>query len=59
MKYIFEIDGVESTRYKYNIWTAVEYDDGTVGKDSRTFATDDPQEFVETCPNTSTLNSRP
>ncbi len=35
MKYIFDVDGVVSTKYKYNMWTTVEFEDNTFAKDSR------------------------
>ena len=47
MKYIIVIDGVESTRYKYNVWSVFEYDDGSVSQDTRIFESDDATEFVK------------
>jgi len=47
MKYIIEIDGVKSTRYKYNVWTVFEYEDRTVGQNARIFCSDDLGEFLE------------
>jgi hypothetical protein len=40
MKYILEIDGVDSTKYRYNLWEVVEFYDGTAAKNNRIFATD-------------------
>ena len=46
MKYIVDIDGVESTRHTYNVWSVLEYDDGSVAKDTRIFETDDHEKFI-------------
>jgi hypothetical protein len=47
MKYVIVIDGVESTRYTYNVWSvAAEYEDGTIAPDCREFASDDKDEFI-------------
>jgi hypothetical protein len=47
MKYIIEIDGVESTKYKYNIWSVVEYEDNAVLKDIRVFESDNLSHFLD------------
>jgi hypothetical protein len=47
MKYIIEIDGVESTKYKYNIWSVVEYEDNAVSKDIRVFESDSLSHFLD------------
>ena len=46
MKYIIEIDGVKSTRYKYNIWSTFQNEDGSVSQDIREFETDSIEEFT-------------
>lgn len=47
MKYIIDIDGKSSTKYKYTVWSVFEYCDGSVSKDSRILFTDDEEEFIE------------
>jgi hypothetical protein len=47
MKYIIVIDGVESTRYKYNVWTTHKYEEGNVSEDTRIFCSDNLHEFVD------------
>lgn len=47
MKFIVEIDGVESTRHKYNVWTVFEYEDLAMGKNVRVFSSDSLDEFLE------------
>jgi hypothetical protein len=47
MKVIVVIDGVKSTRSKYNVWSAFEHDDGTISQDTRIFNSDDKNEFIE------------
>ena len=54
MQYIVEIDGVVSTRYKYNVWSVqeckVEAESGglvpAVAKDTRIFCSDSLDEFI-------------
>jgi hypothetical protein len=53
MKYIVEINGVELTKYKYNIWSVAEFDDccprlpeKELVKDTRIFETDSLEEFL-------------
>lgn len=46
MKLILEIDGVVSTRYKYNLWSVVEYEDGTIDKDFHIEHSDDLAKFM-------------
>jgi len=51
MKYILVIDGVESTRYIYNVWSVVPFvlSDGieSYQQDARIFMTDDFDELSE------------
>lgn len=46
MKYIIEIDGINSTRYTYNVWSVFEDDDGSISQDERVFASDNRDEFI-------------
>ena len=46
MKYIVVIDGVASTRHKYNVWSVFEYEDGTMSQDTRIFESDILEEFL-------------
>ena len=45
MKYIIEIDGINSTRYTYNVWSVFKGDDG-IFQDERVFASDDKDDFI-------------
>lgn len=50
MRYIVVIDGVKSSRYKYNVWSVFEYGcfapNQECSQDVRLFATDDVEEFA-------------
>ena len=46
MKYIIDIDGINSTRHTYNVWTVFEYEDMSVAKDTRVFSSDSHDEFL-------------
>jgi len=46
MKFIIEVDGIVSTRYKYNLWSTVEYEDGAVAADARIEHEDDLDTFM-------------
>lgn len=47
MKYIIVIDGALSTRYKYNVWSCFEYEDGSVSQDTRIFESDKKDQFLD------------
>jgi ERCC4-type nuclease len=49
MKYIVEIDGVVSTKYKYNVWEAYEMKPFNTfhQQDVRIFESDSKEEFLE------------
>ena len=46
-KLILVIDGVESTRYKYNLWEAHQYEDGALSEDHRVVHRDDLDIFLK------------
>lgn len=46
MKFIIVVDGVKSAKYKYNLHTCHEYEDGAVSESARLINTDDLEEFL-------------
>lgn len=50
---ILDIGTKDGNKYIFNVWSVVEYEDGTFGKDVREEATDNFQEMVDylkSCP---------
>ena len=47
MKYIVEIDGKLSTRYTYNVWSVVEFEDRAMSQNIRIFCSDDLTKFLD------------
>lgn len=46
-RYVIVVDGVESTRYNYNLWESNLLDDGTVEMDARVAENDNLQQFMQ------------
>jgi hypothetical protein len=45
-KYIIVVDGVVSTRYKYNLWETYVYEDGAVSENARVIHCDELASFI-------------
>lgn len=46
MKYIIVIDGIKSTKYTYNVWSTIIFEDGAVAQDTRIFESDKEEDFI-------------